>query len=84
MHRKIDGKTYIECVYTYKGKISHQVEESHSRLLNKSKRRRVAEKVTNEGQTQRQVVEDSVRVEGVEEQLRGGNSTARLLKHIST
>ena len=64
--------------------MSHQVGESHSRHLNKSKRRHVAEKVTNEGQTQRQVVEDSVLGEGVEEQLRGGNSTARLLKYNSS
>ena len=38
----------------------------------------VAEKVFKDGQTQRQVVEDSVAREGVEEQIRGGNSTARL------
>ena len=45
--------------------------------MSKSERKQVAEKITNEGKMQRQVAEDSVLGEGVEEQLRVGNSTAQ-------
>ena len=72
-----DLKTYFDCVYAYEGKITHQIGESHSKLLSKSKRKQVAEKVTNEGKMQRQVAEDSVLWEGIEKQLHGGNTTAR-------
>ena len=58
--QKNDLKTYFDCVYAYEGKITHQIGESHSKLLSISKRKHVAEKVTNEGKMQRQVAEDSV------------------------
>ena len=64
-------------VYSYEGKLLHKVGESKSRFLAKNKRKMVAEKMINDGQTQRKIIEDSVLAEGVEEQLNGGNSTAR-------
>ena len=53
LYRNAYLKTRIECIYTYEGKILHKKGETHSRLLNKNKRKQVSGKVIKDDQTQR-------------------------------
>ena len=76
-YRKSSNKNSFEFVYSYKGNIEHKRGEFHKRQLASTNRKNVAKKLLNEGQTPRQIIEDSVRGEGYEHQLKGGNLSAR-------